>query len=48
MSWFPILLVIHIALAVALLLPSVLLPFVLRRSNREPGRQDEEVSFTLP
>ena len=37
MSWFPILLVIHIALAVALLLPSVLLPFVLRRSGGEPG-----------
>ncbi|HJP72477.1 MAG TPA: DUF2269 family protein [Candidatus Limnocylindria bacterium] len=37
MSWFPILLVIHIALAVALLLPSVLLPFVLRRNDGEPG-----------
>jgi hypothetical protein len=37
MSWFPILLVIHVALAVALLLPSVLLPFVLRRSVGEPG-----------
>ena len=36
MTWFPILLVIHIGLAVALLLPSVLLPFVLRRSDR-PG-----------
>jgi hypothetical protein len=31
MNWFPILLVTHIALAVALLLPSVLLPFLLRR-----------------
>ncbi|MGH2445301.1 MAG: DUF2269 family protein [Candidatus Limnocylindria bacterium] len=37
MNWFPILLVLHIALAVALLLPSVLLPFVLRRSDGEPG-----------
>lgn len=37
MSWFPILLVIHVALAVALLLPSVLLPFVLRRSDGESG-----------
>lgn len=37
MSWFPILLAIHIALAVALLLPSVLLPFVLRRTDGEPG-----------
>jgi hypothetical protein len=37
MSWFPILLAIHIALAVALLLPSVVLPFVLRRAAGEPG-----------
>jgi hypothetical protein len=37
MSWFPILLVIHITLAVGLLLPSVLLPFVLRRSSGPPG-----------
>ncbi len=37
MSWFPILLVAHIALAVALLLPSVLLPFVLRRTDGQPG-----------
>ena len=37
MSWFPILLVLHITLAVALLLPSVVLPFVLRRSSGEPG-----------
>jgi len=37
MTWFPILLVVHIALAIALLLPSVLLPFVLRRSSGEPG-----------
>src|SRR5687768_656888 len=37
MSWFPTLLVTHIALAVALLLPSVLLPFVLRRTDGQPG-----------
>lgn len=37
MNWFPILLVTHIALAVSLLLPSVLLPFVLRRSSGQPG-----------
>jgi hypothetical protein len=37
MSWFPILLVTHIALALALLLPSVLLPFVLRRTDGQPG-----------
>ena len=37
MPWFPILLVTHIVLAVSLLLPSVLLPFVLRRTTGEPG-----------
>ena len=37
-SWFPILLIVHVALAVSLLLPSVLLPFVLRRSDGRPGR----------
>ncbi len=37
MSLFPVLLVIHVALAVGLLLPSVLLPFVLRRSSGPPG-----------
>ncbi len=37
MNWFPVLLVTHIALAVSLLLPSVLLPFVLRRSSGPPG-----------
>ena len=31
------LLVVHIALAVALLLPSVVLPFVLRRASGPPG-----------
>lgn len=36
-SWFPILLIVHIALAVSLLLPSVLLPFVLKRSEGAPG-----------
>lgn len=33
MTWFPILLVIHISLAVALLAPSLVLPFLLRRSG---------------
>lgn len=37
MSWFPVLLVTHIALAVALLMPSVVLPFVLRRTDSDPG-----------
>lgn len=33
MSWFPILLVVHISLALALLAPSLILPFLLRRSS---------------
>jgi hypothetical protein len=37
MTWFPILLAAHITLAVALLLPSVVLPFVLRRAGGPPG-----------
>ena len=37
MNWFPILLAMHIVLAVALLLPSVVLPFVLRRADADPG-----------
>ncbi len=37
MNWFPILLVSHITLAVGLLLPNVVLPFVLRRSSGSPG-----------
>lgn len=37
MSWFPVLLAIHIGLAVAMLLPSVVLPFVLRRAGGPPG-----------
>jgi hypothetical protein len=37
MNWFPVLLIAHIALAVSLLLPSVVLPFVLRRASGPPG-----------
>ncbi len=33
MSWFPVLLIVHISLAVALLAPSLVLPFLLRRGN---------------
>ena len=38
MTWFPVLLATHIILAVALLLPSVVLPFLLRRGDGTPGR----------
>ncbi|HEX5578170.1 MAG TPA: hypothetical protein VFY43_00705 [Candidatus Limnocylindria bacterium] len=33
MNWFPILLVTHILLAISLLAPSLLLPFLLRRAD---------------
>jgi hypothetical protein len=36
-SWFPILLVVHIGLAIALLAPSLLLPFLLRRADAGDG-----------
>ncbi len=36
MPWFALLLVIHIALAIALLLPSITLPFLLRRRGAQP------------
>jgi hypothetical protein len=32
-NWFPLLLVVHIGLAVSLLAPSLLLPFLLRRAD---------------
>lgn len=37
MNWFPLLLVLHIGLAVALLAPSLLLPFLLRRADATGG-----------
>lgn len=37
MNWFPVLLAVHIGLAVAMLLPSVVLPFVLSRADGAPG-----------
>lgn len=36
MPWFALLLVIHIALAISLLLPSIALPFLLRRRGTGP------------
>ncbi|MGZ8481999.1 MAG: hypothetical protein ACXWWO_06050 [Candidatus Limnocylindria bacterium] len=43
MNWFPVLLVVHIGLAVSMLLPSVVLPFVLRRA----GFQTSALTRTL-
>jgi uncharacterized membrane protein len=43
MPWFPILLIAHIALAVSLLLPSILLPFVLRRASAADARPSATV-----
>jgi hypothetical protein len=34
--WLPILLVIHVVLAITLLLPSLLLPFALRTRRAKP------------
>ena len=39
MNWFPILLVTHIALAISLLAPSLLLPFLLRRADAAGATQ---------
>lgn len=35
MSWFPLLLAVHVSLAVALLAPSLVLPFLLRRGGTD-------------
>lgn len=44
MDWFPLLLATHIVLAVSLLLPSVLLPFLLRRAD---GPRQDGLTRTL-
>jgi len=46
-SWFPILLVLHIALAVALLAPSLLLPFLLRRAGAGGPTERDPLTRTL-
>jgi uncharacterized membrane protein len=46
-SWFPILLAAHIALAVALLAPSILLPFLLRRAEAGGAAQRDPVTRAL-
>ena len=45
-SWFPIVLVAHIVLAVSLFLPSVLLPFTLR-TRRDPSDSTSRVMRAL-
>ena len=39
MPWFPLLLVAHVGLAISLLLPSLLLPFLLRSDETDGARQ---------
>ena len=45
-SWFPVLLVVHISLAVSLFLPSILLPFTLR-TRRATTDSDSRVVRAL-
>ena len=45
-SWFPVLLIVHISLAVSLFLPSILLPFTLR-TRRATVDSDSRVVRTL-
>ena len=46
-AWFPILLVTHIALAVSLFLPSILLPFALRSRRAAAESPNPFVRFLL-
>jgi hypothetical protein len=46
-NWFPLLLVLHIGLAVALLAPSLLLPFLLRRADVSAGPPRHPVTRML-
>ena len=47
MSLFPILLVVHVALAIALFLPSLILPFLLRAGRRREGPEGRPVRVLL-
>lgn len=47
MNWFPLLLVLHIGLAVALLAPSLLLPFLLRRADASGGAPRDPATRAL-
>jgi hypothetical protein len=46
-AWFPVLLATHIALAVSLFLPSILLPFTLRTRRAAQGSANGFVRFLL-
>ena len=46
-DWFPFLLVTHIALAVSLFLPSILLPFALRTRRAAEASSNRFVRFLL-
>jgi hypothetical protein len=46
-SWFPLLLVAHIVLAVSLFLPSILLPFTLRTRRAAQDSTNRFVRFLL-
>ena len=46
-SFFPLILVTHILLAVSLFLPSILLPFALRRRRPADDRPNRAVRFLL-
>jgi predicted integral membrane protein DUF2269 len=46
-AWFPLLLVTHIALAVSLFLPSILLPFALRTRRAAETSPNRFVRFLL-
>jgi hypothetical protein len=49
MPWFPLVLAVHVTLAVSLLLPSLLLPFLLgtRDGTSDPGASGGGVARTL-
>ena len=47
MSWFPVLLVAHVALAISLLLPSLVLPFVLRGGEPDGSHRPGQLARFL-
>lgn len=47
LNWFPILLIAHVALAISLLAPSLLLPFLLRREPSGDPRGLTRVLMTM-